>query len=501
MRFAVLGVVLLGAVALGLWVAGVGQSTRDPVPLGGRLDSAYWKAARACRHIFPQAADQRRCSELALDPTSSTLRAGSAPSFKAAAREGMYELIGWHPGHNGSGTFNTNGNNVVSWNYNSGLWAGAELSHWWQSAMALRTVVRYLEHTGTTSPYYQQVLLRTYRLEVHHPIAIASSYFVNDFGDDTAWWGLAWLEASNYELHYVHDMSAARTFLWTAEYDARYLERLKKSCGGIVWQVGFPSDMITNAEFTSLAAELYAFRNAPGPFHDEARAQLWLRDARADLHWIRQSGLLNMRKGRVSDRMTRSCKATGGPLTYTQGEMAEALIQMGNALHRPAYYRQALLLLNYATTDPRHRPSNMVTRNGIMQQPCESSPSLCVPKRDRGRLSGTPTETWLDQLSYKGILAQAIDDYVAATGSHHFAAFLRRQARAITNNAIRDPEGRPGNCSSPSSCQFVFYWAWPLSPSRPMIANTATEMSAVDVLTGALPVRNGGLPLTPGAGA
>jgi hypothetical protein len=177
--------------------------------------------------------------------------------------------------------------------------------------------------------------------------------------------------------------------------------------------------------------------------------------------------------------------------------MAEALIQMGNALHRPAYYRQAERYLNYATT---RRESYMVTRNGIMQQPCESKRSLCVPKRDRGRLSGSPTETWLDQLSYKGILAQAISDYVSATGSKHFASFLRRQATAIVNNAIRDPQGRPGDCSSPSSCQFVFYWAWPLSPSRPMIANTATEMSAIDVLTGVLTAHNGGRPLTPGAG-
>ncbi|HZO78990.1 MAG TPA: glycoside hydrolase family 76 protein [Solirubrobacteraceae bacterium] len=490
-----LGVALLGAAALGLWIAGVGQSTSDPVPLGVRPDSAYWKAARTCRRIFPGVADQRRCSQLALHPNSSTLLAGSAPSFKNAAQQGMYELIGWHPNGDGSGTFNTNGSNVVSWNYNSGLWAGPELSHWWQSAMALRTMVRYLERTGTTSPYYQQVLLRTYRLEVHHPLAIASSYFVNRFGDDTAWWGLAWVEAANYELHYLHDLSAARTFLSTAEYDAHYLERLKKSCGGIVWKQGFPSDLITNAEFTSLAAELYSFRAVPGPFRDEVKADAWLHDARADLHWIRQSGLVNMRKGRVSDRLTRSCKRIGGPLTYTQGEMAEALIQMGNALHRPAYYRQALQLLNFATKIGG--PSHMVTRSGIMQQPCESKPSLCVPERDRGRLSGTPTETWLDQLSYKGILAQAIDDYVSATGSHHFKAFMRHQASAIVNNAIRDPKGRPGDCGSPSTCQFVFYWAWPLNPRRPMIANTATEMSAIDVLTGVLPVRTGGRPLGP----
>lgn len=484
-----------------MWAAGVRFSTGDPahpagdpLPLGERPDSAYWKAARACRRVFTDHADQQRCTELALYPNSSTLRAGSAPSFKTAAQEGMYELIGWNPA---SSSFNTDGSNVISLNYNSGLWAGPELAHWWQSAMALRTMIRYLERTGNTNPIYQRVIQQVYRVEVHHPEAIAKSYFVNQFGDDTAWWGLAWLEAANYELHYLHDTSAARRYLWIAEYDAHYLERLKKSCGGIVWQVKFSTDTITNAEFIALAAQLYGFRNAPGLFHDEARAQEWLRDARSDLNWLEHSGLVNMKRGRVLDHMTHSCRATGGPITYTQGETADALIQMGNALHQPSYYRQAAPFLAYATMRSK---SHMVTRTGIMQQPCESNRARCVPKKVKhGRLSGTPTETWLDQLSYKGILGQAIDDYTVATGSQHYAAFLRRQATAIVDNAIRDPQGRPGNCTSPSHCQFIFYWSWPLNPSRPMIANTATEMSALDVLTGVLPVSTKGRPLSPGA--
>ncbi len=487
-------VALLGTAALAVWASRPSDArSSDPLPLGVRPDSAYWNAVRACRRVFTDTADQKRCSQLALDPNSSTLKAGAAPSFKTAAQEGMYELIGWNPG---SRSFNTDGSNVVSLNFNSGLWAGAELSHWWQSAMALRAMIRYLERTGNTNPIYQRVIQQVYRVEVNHPQAIAKSHFVNQFGDDTAWWGLAWLEASNYELHYLHDISAARTYLWTAEYDARYLERLKKSCGGIVWQVHFPTDTITNAEFIALVAQLYAFRNASGPLHDEAQAQVWLRDARADLNWLEHSGLVNMKRGRVHDHMTRSCKATGGPITYTQGETADALVQMGNALHQPSYYRQAAPFLAYATERSK---SHMVTRTGIMQEPCESNRARCRPKRKRGRLSGTPTETWLDQLSYKGVLAQAIDDYSVATASKHYAAFLRRQATAIVTNAIIDPKGRPADCSSPSYCQFVFYWSWPLNPSRPIITNTATEMSALDVLTGVLPVKPGERPIAPGA--
>lgn len=478
-------IAVVGALILVLWAAGVGHTTVNPVTLGPQPDRAYWSAARVCRKVFKDSQDKNRCLELALDPTSSTLQAGSAPSFQTAAKEGTYELIGFTPGPGGTGTWNMSGKSHVRWNYNAGLWGGSELSHWWQSAIVLRTLVRYLEHTDTVSKIYQTVLERTYSLEVHHPLAIASDYFVNDFGDDTGWWGLAWLEASNYELHYLHNLSDAGTFLSTAEYDARWMERMKKSCGGYTWEVGFPSNTVTNAEFIALAAELYAYRNAPGPFHDAAKAQAWLRAARSDLNWLEHSGLINMRTGRVSDHLTHSCHLAGGPLTYTEGQTAEALVQMGNALHQPSYYRQAEPFLSYIST---RRKSNMDTRKGILQEPCESEKSACVPaSQPRSSLAGTPGESWLDQLTYKGIVAQALDDYVWATGSAHYEAYLRRQATAIVNNSIRDAKTRPGNCHSPSSCQFVFYWAWPLNPVRPLAVDGATQASALAVLTGVLP--------------
>ncbi len=468
-----------------LWALGVGSSSRPWVSLGAKPDRAYFSAVHACKRVFKAAPDQRTCSELALYPNSSTLLAGAVPSVAKAAHEGLYELIGWRPGPGGTGSWNTSGKSHVEWNYTSGLWGGSELSHWWQSAIVMRTLVRYLEHTNTTSPIFQTVLERTYKVQVQHPWAIALPRFVNAFGDDTGWWGLAWLEASNYELHYLHNLSDARTFLSTAEYDAHWMQGMKKSCGGYVWEKGFPTNTVTNAEFISLAAELYAFRNAPGPFHDVAKAQAWLRAARSDLNWLEHSGLVNMQRGRVSDHLTTSCHLVGGPLTYSEGMTAEALIQMGNALHQPAYYRQAEPFLSFVTT--RHK-SNMDTPKGILQEPCESQKSLCLPKyQPRSSLAGTPGESYLDQLTYKGIVAQALDDYVWVTHSSHYESYLRRQATAIVNNAITDGKGRPGNCHSPSSCQFIFYWGSPLSPSRPMEVDGATQMSALAVFSGVLP--------------
>ena len=395
----------------------------------------------------------------------------------------MYELIGWTPGP-GGGSWNTDGRDEVRWNYNSGLWGGAELSHWWQSALVLRAVVRYLEHTGTVGPIYQTLLERSYSLEVHHPIAIASDYFVNMYGDDTAWWGLAWLEAAKYEQHYLHNPTEAKTFLWTAEHDARHMMAFKKSCGGFVWEVGYPSNTATNGEFIALAAQLYALRNAPGPFHDSAKAGQWMRAARSDLNWLEHSGLVNMQTGRVSDHLTHSCHLVGGPLTYTEGQTADALVQMGNALHQPSYYDQAERFLRFTTT---RRLSNMDTPAGILQDQCESLSSACAPATQRqSSLAGTAEEAFLDQLVYKGIVARALDDYVQATGSHRYRAYLRRQATAIVYNAIADGHGRPANCASPTSCQFTFRWGWPVNSGRRPKTTAATQMSALAALTGAL---------------
>ncbi len=479
-RRGALTLTLLVAVVAPLWALGAFSSAlsrRPSASRAGHSHRASLTAAQICRRKFSAVRAQRRCVQLAADPGSSTLKVGLAPSFQKAAREGLYELIGWTPGPDRD-SWNTDGSDQVRWNYTSGLWGGAELSHWWQSAIVLQAVVRYLEHTGTVGAIYQTVLERAYSVQVQHPWAIASADFVNMYGDDTGWWGLAWLEAATYEQHYLHNLSDAQTFLSTAEYDARYMMGFKKSCGGFIWEVGDPANTATNGEFIALAAELYAFRNAPGPFHDSALAGQWLRAARSDLNWLERSGLVNMQTGRVSDRLTFSCHVVGGPLTYSEGQTAEALVQMGNALHQPSYYGQAERFLNFITT---RQLSGMDTPAGILQEKCESLPSECAPANQP---AGTMSEPFLDEMVYKGTVAEALDDYVGATGNPQYKAYLRRQAAAIVYNAITNGRGRPATCSTPTSCQFAYRWGWPLTPAEPVTA--ATQMSALAALTGAL---------------
>jgi hypothetical protein len=117
----------------------------------------------------------------------------------------------------------------------------------------------------------------------------------------------------------------------------------------------------------------------------------------------------------------------------------------------------------------------MVNSKGILQEPCERATNGC-----------TGTILYFDELSWKGILVQAFLDYTTATGSKEYGRFLRRQAVAIVHNAIVRSDGRPGNCQTPDSCQFVFYWGWPLTASRSRFVNHATQMDALDALTAAL---------------
>jgi Glycosyl hydrolase family 76 len=445
------------------------QASTNPSELHRALPQAagaptlYQSVVERCQELIGNPERRPWCGELTYAPGFTP-----SPTVAQAAVQGVREFA--DPTH-GVG-LSDKGPLDWRWNYSTGLWGGHYLQHWWQSAMAVRTLVRYLEVTNNTDPAYHQILMRTYHREVLNPFAIAKPYFANAFLDDTAWWGLAWLAASKYELNYRHDVADARTFLRLAEYDSDYIAKQRKSCGGLVWQIGFPSDTVTNAEYISLVAELATYRNQPGPFHDPAKASRWIGQARATLDWLESRNLINLRAGTVRDALNAACNGfIGGPITYTEGEVAEALVRVGTALHDSSYYAQANQFLKFA----RSEKSTMVNSKGILQEPCERATRGC-----------TGTILYYDELSWKGILVQAFADYTAATGSTEYHGFLRRQASAIVHNSIVRSDGTPGDCQTPDSCEFVFYWGWPLTPSRSPFVNHATQMNALDALTAAL---------------
>jgi Glycosyl hydrolase family 76 len=399
---------------------------------------------------------------------SESLRARSVgrdagPSFAAASRFataaalGIDELLG------------DGGHSVVAWDRRTGLWGGHTKPNWWQSALAITTLVRYAERTDSTARIYQTVLMRTYRHNIFKPYSTARRDFANEFMDDTGWWGLAWLQASQYELRYRHDRTAAARFLAVAEWDANYIASEPKRCGGIVWALRRPPDTITSAEFLALSASLASYRSDPGVFHDPAKAAVWLADARGALAWLRKTRLVNIHAGHVYNGLRADCAGViGGSITYSEGEVADGLVALGTALHDRTYYSEAARFLRYAIG-----PRSGLVEGGVLEEHCVNEDGGCERLKYK-----------LDIPAYKGVFVQAVSDWSAATGSDAFRAFLRRQATAVIQNAIAP--GR-GGCTAGHSCQFGFGWS-SLDPASARIWVTlGSQESAIDALTAVLP--------------
>ncbi len=396
--------------------------------------------------------------------TSGSPHSRGTVSFSEAAKNGVKQLIG------------LGGPSPASQNQADGLWGGHLLPNWWQSALALLSLVRYLERTNNTSPVYQRAITLLYERNHIRPNTHAPLNFGNEFNDDTGWWGVAWLEAARYELLVRHDNAAATNYLGVAEWDANFIGSQQRRCGGIEWGLGKPPDTITTAEYMDLTAGLSWLREQPGPFHDSALSLQWLRAAEGSLAYLERTNLINTTLGRVNDSLIQhrdgSCTPYGRPITYTQGEVAEALIQLGLAMHQPIYYKDARRFLDYGIGSEAG-----LVRHGILREHCEDVQYNCNKSSSR-----------YDYPAYKGLLVNALSDYDTVTHTKTYAAFLHRQATAVVSHALIG--GSQGKCRTPGNCFFGFYWSPPPHLVSWAIGITVGgQESGIDALTAVLPAR------------
>jgi hypothetical protein len=398
-------------------------------------------------------------TEMAALSAKSALTKEHLPSFAVAASNGAKQLIGL-------------GGSTPASQESDGLWGYHIQSNWWQSALALWSLVRYLEKSHATNPAYQHAILLLYNHNVVRPNTHAPLDFANEFNDDTGWWGVAWLEAARYELYVRHDVADATKFLTVAEFDANFiLTAQPRVCGGLQWGFGIAPDTTTMSEFMDMTAGLYRLRMAAGVFHNPGKAGQWLLDSQWALSYMTRTGLINMKTGTVTDSLyKKTCRPYGGALTYTPGEVAEALIQTGLALHQPWYYKEADKFLRYGIN-----PGTGLIRHGVLREHCEDDKYNCTKKK-----------SILDLPSYKGILVNGLADYDSATHTHTFHSFLVDQATAVIKNAILG--GSSTGCHSPSTCLFGFYWTPPphLVSNAPG-ASVGGQESGIEALTAVLP--------------
>lgn len=450
---------MVAVLAVGTLVAGVASS------LVNTSDSAIGPPT----HVLTAPPGAHATSSLLDAPSAVAVGSGAERELAGAADHAARELAG------------ARSISPVSFDRLTGLWDRVKFPRhtpsswrpptWWQSALALRALARYLEFTGDASPAYQRLISAVYRLNITKPGTLEPSKFENAFMDDTAWWGLAWLAAARYEHDVRHDRAAAARYLRLAEEIASHVYRQPRRCGGgIEFRAGFAPNTVTNAEFVSLAAQLAQARSHPGPLHNPGKARGWLAKAARILTWVRHSGLINLRAGTVVSTDDGHCRPEGPAKMYMVGETADALTQMGAATHDRAYYAQAALFLHRVLD----RPSPMLA-GGVLQEPCEAQRSLCAHQL-------------YNITVYKGLLVDAVFDWSRITGATLYDGFLLAQARAVLAHAASNGRATR-HCQTPTACQLSLYWARPV-PVRhaPIPLTPGTQTAGLSALSDALAV-------------
>lgn len=376
---------------------------------------------------------------------------------------------------------------TIAWSPSWGMWGkrdaplraerGWNSPYWWQTALDLRALIRYLEQTRDHSPVYQRIIEQTFVLNVRRPHTHMPVNFGNQFMDDTLWWGQAWLEAARYELNVRRNVSLAARYLSVAEWDANDAWTQPRPCHqpGIEWEVGFPADTITNAEFVSLAGELAYTLERPGPLQDSSAAKKWISRGWQILFWLRWTHLINIHTGHVWNGYNDNCQKSGGALPYTVGETAEGFVQMGLATGVHSFFKIAQRFLEYGFS-----PYSKILSHGVVQEPCEAKRGRCL---GGDRLS--------DSTSWKTMFVDAVADWQQATGSTLYDRFLTDQAHAVIDHAASNGSWLTG-CQTPHDCQIGFYWAQRVPPATtPLPVSPGTQDSGLSALTDALTVFTG----------
>ncbi|RYZ57195.1 MAG: hypothetical protein EOP07_10570 [Proteobacteria bacterium] len=198
----------------------------------------------------------------------------------------------------------------------TGLWS----SGWWGSANTLTSVIDYMELSGSRE--FLNVVDTTFEKN-------KSANFVNEFYDDTAWWGLAWLRA--------YDLTKQQKYLDMAKAtaDAMMNTGWDETCGGgIYWKTDKASkNAVENELYIKLAAGLH--NRIPGDTK-------YLANAVKTWKWFLASGLINS-SNLINDALVKSTCKNNGDLTwsYNQGIILGALTELYRATQDMTYLTKA----------------------------------------------------------------------------------------------------------------------------------------------------------------
>ena len=278
------------------------------------------------------------------------------------------------------------------------------LSSWWNSAVAVTAVMNWMKRSGRTD--YRWIADRTFTVnKVAMPAGQKSGDpiegdFISRSIDDSAWWGLAWVQA--------YDLTGDRKYLDEAVIIANYVNGFwdTSTCGGGVWwdRERTYKNAVTIGLYLRLTASL----------HNRISGDTtWRNRAVTGWNWFTGSGMINS-AGLVNDGLTKICGNNGGTVwTYNQGLAVGAAVELYRATGDATVLATGRRLADAAIT------GGVLTKNGILTEACDGTPSSCDDNAKQ----------------FKGVFMRYLMDLADLTGVASYRSYARTQADSIWNSA------------------------------------------------------------------
>ncbi|RBQ21047.1 hypothetical protein DP939_08315 [Spongiactinospora rosea] len=281
----------------------------------------------------------------------------------------------------------------------------------WLSANAFTALLDHMIRTGDRR-YTNTVT----EIANRHPNGVPAHSF-EDYYDDFAWWGLAWIRA--------YDLTGAQSHLDKAERIATTIRaQWNSACGGGVrWRAGDNvKNLITNTLYLKLAASLHRRGRTSGWLAEAQKVVTWLRDTSGGrMLYDQATGL--MRDG-VHEASPGRC-AYFPPLgantyTYLQGTMAGGLTELYRATGDTG-------LLDWAATIADATTTRLVTPRGVL---------FYAPEEGGDGLKDENTRAPSDDTAFKGATVRNLRELydVSVTlgrPTAHWRTFLLAQRQAL----------------------------------------------------------------------